>query len=338
MSRPDWMAAAQAFEAGDLAELGRLATKTEADVPSRRNNGQRAPLRGYAEWRPQARARETLSHVEEVFDRYADHLPLTARQIYYSLVAAGHLDKTEAGYDHLCDVLIRARRARLIAFADIRDDGMSVIAPDFYYGVEDFHEETGRRARRFRRDREEGQPQRIELWCEAAGMLGQLERVARDFSIPVYSGGGFSSLSAVRLVADRALSAGRPTLLLHVGDFDPSGESIFTSLSEDAAAFVREDRTVHTIYLDAQRVALTAQQVADYELPTAPPKATDGRSRGWTGGGTCQLEALPPDDLAEIVRTAIEEHFVLDTYNQTLALERNDRAELLGLPSGETGR
>jgi hypothetical protein len=305
------------------------------NVPAGPNNG-RAPLRGYAEWRPQARARETLGRVEEVFERYADHLPLTARQVYYSLVAAGHIDKTEKGYDHLCDVLKRARRARMVDFTDIRDDGMSVISPDFYYGVEDFHEQTGRRAQRFRRDREEGQPQRIELWCEAAGMLGQLERVARDFSIPVYSGGGFLSLSAVRLVADRALAADRPTLLLHVGDYDPSGEDIYKSMTEDAAAFVREDRTVHTIYLEAQRVALTAQQVADHALPTAPPKATDGRSRNWTGGGTCQLEALPPDDLATIVRTAIEEHFVLDTYNRVVAMERNDRAELLGLPRGDS--
>jgi hypothetical protein len=303
-------------------------------VPAGPNNG-RASLRGYAPWRPQARGRETLGHVEEVFERYADHLPLTARQVYYSLVAAGHLDKTEAGYDHLCDVLKRARRARMIDFGDIRDDGVSVIAPDFHYGVEDFHEQTALRARGYRRDREEGQPQRIELWCEAAGMLGQLERVARDYSIPVRSGGGFSSLSAVRLVADRVLSADRPTLLLHVGDFDPSGESIFTSLSEDAAAFVREDRTVHTIYLEAQRVALTAQQVADHALPTAPPKATDGRSRGWTGG-TCQLEALPPDDLAWIVDDAIRSHLDLNTYHKVIALEQDDRAELLGLPRGDS--
>jgi len=302
-------------------------------VPAGRKNGP-PPLRGYAPWRPQARARDTLGHVEDVFERYADHLPLTARQIFYSLVAGGHLDKTEAGYDHLCDVLIRGRRARLVDFKDIRDDGASVITPDCHYGVEDFHEQTALRAKKYRRDREEGQPQRIELWCEAAGMLGQLSRVARDYSIPVRSGGGFSSLSAVRLVADRVLSADRPTLLLHVGDFDPSGESIFTSLSEDAAAFVRADRTVHTIYLEAQRVALTAKQVADHALPTAPPKATDGRSRNWTGG-TCQLEALPPDDLAQIVRDAIEEHFDLDEYHKVIAMERNDRAELLGLPRGD---
>jgi hypothetical protein len=226
----------------------------------------------------------------------------------------------------------------MIDFADIRDDGVVARQVSAFGGVEDFNEETARRARGYRRDREEGQLQRIELWCEAAGMIGQLARVASDFSIPVYSGGGYSSLTAVRQIADRVLAENVPTLLLHVGDYDPSGEDIFKSMTEDAAAFVRADRTVHTIYLEAERVALTAEQVKDYGLPTAPPKATDGRSRNWTGGGTCQLESLPPDDLATIVRTAIEEHFELDIYREVIAMERDDRAELLGLPSGETGR
>jgi hypothetical protein len=304
-------------------------------VPAGPNNG-RAPLRGYAEWRPQARARETLGHVEEVFERYADHLPLTARQVFYSLVAAGHIDKTEQGYDRLCDVLKRGRRAGLIAFGDIRDDGVIVQSGEVFDGVEDFEEATARRAKRYRRDRQAGQPYRIELWCEAAGMLGQLARVAGAYSVPVFSASGFASLSAVRLIAERALDWEHvPTLLLHVGDFDPSGESIFTALSEDAAAFVRADRVLATTRLEAQRVALTAGQVQAYALPTAPAKASDARSRAWTGG-TCQLEALAPDDLAQIVRDAIEEHLDRDEYHETLVMEQDDRAELLGLPRGDS--
>lgn len=107
------------------------------NVPAGRKNGP-APLRGYAPWRPQARASYTLGHVEDTFARYVDHLPLTARQVYYSLVAAGHLDKTEAGYDHLCDVLKRGRRAGMIKFSDIRDDGVVARQVSAFGGVDAF--------------------------------------------------------------------------------------------------------------------------------------------------------------------------------------------------------
>ena len=43
--------------------------------------------------------------------------------------------------------------------------------------------------------------------------------------------------------------------------------------------------------------------------PTAPPKSSDSRSKAWTGLATCQLEALPPDTLADIIRARIE-HFL----------------------------
>jgi hypothetical protein len=87
-------------------------------------------------------------------------------------------------------------------------------------------------------------------------------------------------------------------VLLHVGDSDPSGESIFTAMTEDAGAFVEADRVLATARIIAERVALTQQQVDEYDLPSTPAKASDSRSAAWEGG-TCQLEALPPDVLAQ---------------------------------------
>ena len=42
-----------------------------------------------------------------------------------------------------------------------------------------------------------------------------------------------------------------------------------------------------------------------------------------------------PDQLAEIITAAIEDHLDLGIYRQVLAQEDRDRAELLALPSGE---
>ena len=164
-------------------------------------------------------------------------------------------------------------------------------------------------------------------------MVPQLDGIAADYSIPVYSAGGFASLTAVRQIVNRAVRRDDPTLILHVGDYDPSGESIFTAMAEDAKAFVTVDRTLATSSIDAVRVALTDEQVAEYQLPTAPAKATDSRSNGWHGG-TCQLEALPPDVLAKLVRDAIRDRLDVDILNNVLHAERAERAQLLGLPRG----
>jgi hypothetical protein len=272
--------------------------------------------------------------VREILDEYEGQLPLTVRQIFYRLVGAHGYDKTERAYSRLAEHLVRARRARLIPFHTIRDDGVMTLSKELYGGVKDFHDETARRARRYRRDRQDGQPKSIELWCEAGGMLRQLDRVAEPYSVPVFSAGGFASLTATRDIADRALERQVPTVILHVGDFDPSGSSIFESIAEDAAAFVEADRVILPQRIEAVRVALTAEQVESHELPTAPAKASDSRARRWSGG-TCQLEALPPNTLAEIVEKAIVNQLSTAKYERVLDKERADRAELLALPPGE---
>jgi hypothetical protein len=303
---------------------------------ARRVNGKRSRPRGYADWRPQAATRALLADVETVLDTYSEHLPLTIRQVFYALVGAEKLDKTEGAYERLCEHLNRARRARLIDFDCIRDDGVSVCETITYNGVEDFANETARRASNYRRNRQAGQPYAVELWSEAGGMVYQLAKVADDYSIPVYSAGGFASLSATHQIAARALQRNVPTVILHVGDFDPSGVSIFTSMMADAAAFVEADRAIKTLEIIPVRVALTAEQVETYNLPTAPAKVSDTRSRSWDGG-TCQLEALPPDVLAEHVRVAIGQWVdqgVLEDHQED---EHRERAELLGLPAGDGG-
>lgn len=280
---------------------------TGVEFTASRENGRSRP-KGYADWRPQAKTCALLEQVQAVLDEYEAHLPLSVRQIFYRLVGRFDYEKTERAYNRLSEALVRARRARLIPFDYIRDDAVVHILPGWYQGIEHFWNVTIAEARGYRRDRQEFQRQHVELWSEAAGMVPQLARVADPLSVPVYSASGFASLTAVRHIAERALARDKPTVILHVGDYDPSGESIFAAIAADAAAFVEADRIIQTLRIVPVRVALTAEQVDEYELPTAPPKSSDSRSAGWAGG-TCQLEALPPDVLASIVSDAISEWF-----------------------------
>ena len=57
-----------------------------------------------------------------------------------------------------------------------------------------------------------------------------------------------------------------------------------------------------------RRVALTPEQIDAHSLPPQPTNATDSRARGYTADGSWELDALPPDVLAGLVRDAIAEH------------------------------
>jgi len=296
----------------------------------------RRPL-GFAPWRPRADTERVLGQVAQVLDTYRDFAPLTVRQVFYALVGGYGYAKTEAAYSRLGDILNRARRAGVVPFDVIRDDGVVTMSADYFTDPADFWDATAYRIRGYRRDRQAGQPCYIELWSEAAGMLPQLDRVAQDYSVPVYSCGGFASLTATYAIASRAVERTGPTVLLHVGDHDPSGAAIFERVTADAAAFTRDRRIVQTSRIEGVRVALTAAQVAGYGLPTAPVKATDSRAKDWRGG-TCQLEALPPDALADLVRAAIEELRNPDTLARVVRAEEADRDALYrGLPAGADG-
>jgi hypothetical protein len=65
-----------------------------------------------------------LDQIDAVLAEYIDQLPLTARQIFYRLVGAYAYSKSERDYKRLQEILVRARRAQIVPFAHIRDDGI----------------------------------------------------------------------------------------------------------------------------------------------------------------------------------------------------------------------
>ena len=279
-------------------------------------------VRGFAPWSPQAATLELLEQVRAVLDEYEDYLPLTIRQIFYRLVGAHNYDKTEQAYDRLCEHLNRARRAHVTPMDVIRDDGGTIIAPRSWDSAEHFWQAVRGTAERFTLDRSAGQKARLVVICEAAGMAPQLGRVADPFGVTVMSGGGFDSLTDKHKFAAALASHDRPTEVLHIGDHDPSGVSMFLAFLEDVEAFTRELGGNATF----TRLAVTPEQIERYALPTAPAKDTDKRA---FSGETCQVEALAPDVLANILRTAIEQRIDRRVLERVLRKERVARRSLL---------
>lgn len=254
-------------------------------------------VRGYAPWNPRTRTRVVLDQVHVVLDEYRDHWPLTIRQVFYRLVGRFDFPKTENDYARLCEYLNRGRRAGMVPWHAIRDDG--VTAATNYFTTADprtWLSWNMPRPDQYELDPQGGQPVYLELWCEAAGMVPMLHRIVANYGVPVYSFGGFGSVTALREAAQRTTYRDVPTRVLHVGDYDPSGVTIFESAAADVAAFGG-----NVVF---ERVALLPDQIRAFDLPTAPPKKNDKRS-AFSDDHTVQLESMDPSDVTDVLQAAV---------------------------------
>ncbi|GAA0451984.1 hypothetical protein [Streptomyces olivaceiscleroticus] len=195
--------------------------------------------RGYQpHWRPRSATCALLAAVDEVLARFAAQLPLTIRQCWYALVSDGVLVKEERTYKRLAEILGMARRSGRIPWEALRDDTETVAAPIACAGPEEFRAAQRQAAEAFRLDRQAGQPTRLEVWSETAGMVPQLAAVAAPYGIPVYSGSGFNSLTGKRAAAQRAAAGDhRRVHIFVISDWDPSGIHLFSALAQDVTAF-----------------------------------------------------------------------------------------------------
>ena len=117
------------------------------------------------------------------------------------------------------------------------------------------------------------------------------------------------------------LAQDRPAILIYAGDFDASGEDI------DRDFLKRTD-----CFDDVVRVALTADQVEQYELPEQMGKASDSRARKFVErhGRLVQVEldALPPDLLHELYQEAVADYWDESAFDLAMERERDERAAL----------
>ena len=218
-----------------------MTTKIDKTILGGAKRSKTRPRGFIDDWNLRDETRALLVQVQDVLDEYAEHLPLTIRQVFYRLVGAHGYEKTEQAYENLSEKLNRARRSRMIRFDAIRDDGgqydMGALG---YDGADDFMARLRQTvAERFRLDRQQGQPTKLVLACEAQGMVPQLESVAAGFGVPVISGGGFDSVTAKYNLAEDLAAYDSPVEVLHIGDHDPSGAHIFLALKEDVQTKTR---------------------------------------------------------------------------------------------------
>jgi hypothetical protein len=130
----------------------------------------------------------------------------------------------------------------------------------------------------YHRDLWSNQELRIEVWIEKDALVGVIESVCNEFDVPFLSCRGYVSDSemwhqAIRLLAHK--NKGQTTLVLHVGDHDPSGIDMSRDIRGRLQLFTAAPDCFHV-----KRIALTMAQIQELNPPPNPAKLTDSRCQG----------------------------------------------------------
>jgi hypothetical protein len=160
------------------------------------------------------------------------------------------------------------------------------------------------------------QPYLIEIWCEKSTMNDVLEPLCQRYNANLVTGEGEMSITAVYDCVQRIRRASRPTRIFYVSDFDPAGQSMPVAVARKLEYMLQKfDVPMDTRLMPT---VLTADQVAEYNLPRVPIKESEARRGKFEqhhGTGAVELdalEALHPGALARILKEQLSEHFDLD--------------------------
>lgn len=241
---------------------------------------------------------------------------VTLRQLFYRLVAIGALANVDSSYKTLSARTAAARRAGW--FPALLDQGRTIWRPASWESAAAILRDD---ISQFRLDRTNGQPYTIVVAVEKATMAEQLKSWFGEYGVPIVALRGYSSQTLEQQVVDYVEDAERPAVLLYAGDHDPTGEDIDRNFVEQTACWD-----------DVVRVALTGDQVDEYELPPMPGKPRDTRSAGFVrrNGRLIQveLEALDPDTLRDLYEAAFSDFWDTSEYDSVVGREDAERSVL----------
>lgn len=292
--------------------------------------------------RPVKRKRRTNAELEAVdaaiIAAVETEHPVTLRGVYYRVVSAGGVEKTEAGYQVIKRQLLKLRRSGVIPYDHIVDGTRQFIGLRAY---DDIDQALDDMAASYRRRLWRDQRVAVVMLAEKDAIRGVVEPITLQWDVPFGVVRGYASESFAYDLAIRIRNRGCPVYVYQLGDHDPSGVDAWRDLQRKVSDFLggteiadvhgRTGRSFAGGSVLFQRLAVTAEQIALWDLPTRPTKASDTRAAGWSGGGSVEVDAIPPTVLRELVNEAITQHIDQEALRLTRLAEQSEREGLYAL-------
>ena len=243
--------------------------------------------------------------------------PMTCRQVFYAMVSRGWIEKKESEYKNVvCRLLAIMRRDGTLPYYMIADSTRWMRKPTTYNNLGDFLKIT---AETYRRSVWADIPHYVEVWLEKEALAGVLYEETEKWDVPLMVTRGYPSISFLYEAAMSIKNTGKPTTIYYFGDRDPSGVDIPRVVEKELRKFLPIEQT-----FNFSIEAVTERQIIEMNLQTRPTKKSDARSKNFTGG-SIEVDAIPPNDLRELVQKCITRHIDAGALQGLLDTERMER-------------
>jgi hypothetical protein len=273
---------------------------------------------------PIKRVRATKAEMEEraefLIDYATEHGPVTVRGLYYQAEVASlpGISKSDKDYAKVQRQVLNLRREGRLAYSDIADATRWMRKPTTHDSVEAALQAT---ARLYRKNLWLDADDYVEIWDEKDANAGVIYPITSLYDVPLMVTRGFSSETfAYEAIAARNGDP-RTYYVYYLGDFDRAGQDAAKSLQEKLERFADEEG----IDLVFEQIAVTEKQIADWNLPTREPKRKSAADKKWPHDFACELDAIPPDLLRDLVETYINLHLPQDKLEVLKAAEESER-------------
>lgn len=282
-------------------------------------------------WKPQSKTRELLADAQAVMEDFWPEFILTVRQVYYNLVDKW-LPRTEPTakqtakqvfYEKLQIALRNARMSGLVDWKYIEDRSRGVVEWQHWASPQEVIQSG---ADSYAREMWETQPLAVEVHVEKDTLAGVVRDICMELDVSYLSHRGECSISDLYEAGRRMRNRGKPTIVIYVGDHDPTGLDI-----PRTAAEMWDD--MRGVDCEIIRAAVTLDQGEDLgEVKAVPNSPGDTKSAayearygidyGW------EAEALDPREIVQLVREEVEDLRDDDLWEKAVRKQERERKTL----------
>jgi hypothetical protein len=302
----------------------------------------------YIQYKEKKISPDRLDLIELVNNILEDYERATLRQIYYRLIAGDHFPDSWAdengiknrkqSYDKLGVLVNDARMCGLLDWSKLVDMTRNLQSLSHFDDPGNF---LARVHTAFNRDLWANQEYRLEVWIEKDALITVIEPPCVNLDVPYFSCRGYTSQSEMWAAGQRL--AGyldhehnpQPVKILHFGDHDPSGLDMTRDIHERLAGFLGKHVHDGACRFSVDRIALSMEQVEQYNPPPNPAKKTDGRYQKYveaTGQtDSWELDALDPSVLVSLIQDSVMEYQDGSQWDYDVAVEEEERGKLKSL-------
>jgi hypothetical protein len=208
------------------------------------------------------------------------------------------VEKSERGYRHVQERIVKMRRAGALLYGWITDATRRGYFTGTFSDTGDFLRQV---KGLYRSDLWQYSDYYCEVWTESRSIAGVIEEDCKELAVSLYPCGGFTSISLAFQAAEYINSRRdqKPVVIFYIGDYDPAGVIIDVALERELREHLRSN-----LEMDFERIAITPEQIDAYGIPGKPRKESDRRAQHIRE--TVEAEALPAHILRRLVRLNVE--------------------------------